>query len=128
MTGAAFMKLVRAIAAVATVSLGACSTTPSRPAVVWKDASASGPGDLQLRQDTRDCTRSARQAATARQQQLGGATLTKVSNFGVGVGVVVAEARVLDSVRDHSFRECMEAAGWELRSRDQSADQDRQSS
>jgi hypothetical protein len=52
---------------------------------------------------------------------MGGATLTKVSNFGVGVGVVVAEARVLDSVRDRSFRECMEAAGWEVRSRDQSA-------
>jgi hypothetical protein len=121
MTGAAFMKLVRVIAAVTTVFLAACSTTATRPAVVWKDAGASSPGDLQLQQDIRHCTQSARQAAIARQQQMGGATLQKVSNLGVGVGVVVAEARVLDSVRDHSFRECMEAAGWALPSRDQSA-------
>jgi hypothetical protein len=45
------------------------------------------------------------------------------SGLGVGVAVVLAEARMLDSVRDHSFRDCMEAAGWELRPRDESADQ-----
>jgi hypothetical protein len=93
-------------------SLGGCTAAPYPAQLTWQDSGATR-GEAQLRQDAADCEEFARQTASAYQLQSRAPTLTNVSSLGVGIAVVVAEARNIDAVRRRAFGECMRSAGWE---------------
>lgn len=112
------MKLARTIAAIAIVSSTACGTTPSWPLTAWQSASRDARTEAQLRADRARCALSAREAANTHQKQSHTPTLTNGSNLGAGFAVVMAESRVLDTVRERAFLNCMAAAGWQLGARE----------
>jgi hypothetical protein len=92
--------------------LGGCTAARYPAQLTWQDAGATR-GEAPLRQDAADCAEFARQTASAHQLQGRAPTLTNVSSLGVGIAVVLAEARSIDSVRQRAFGECMRSAGWE---------------
>ena len=98
---------------VASLAATGCTLTHSRPEAGWRAAAAAG-GTAQLNEDSRGCRAQAQQAVSDYQAHGRKPALSNVSSLGVGVAVVVAEARAADEVRRGAFDACMRSAGWEL--------------
>jgi hypothetical protein len=93
-----------------------CATKPPGSEALWSDASGQVRGDGELRRDSDSCTQVARREAdTAATQFMRQPAAFDPSAVGVGVGLVIAQARVESAARDRAFIHCMAAADWQLR-------------
>ena len=103
-------QLKLAATAALALALAGCAAPHSREGV----QDGAGRDTVQLRDDAVACKARAQQAVDDYREHGRRPALISASGLGVGVAIVLAEARATDQVRSQAFQGCMRSAGWEL--------------